>query len=194
MITKFNRKSTVPFFCFSAKYVGSLARIRTGISDAFVSCEILDVLVEKLTSPSVPNTSEDAGDEVEMRSACSVAIGALSYNRTAFRLLYNAVRREPSKKWTKNKMKICECFIFFPIKVSTKNFFITVDVHVCRPISQRFSKVNVRKDCRSTGFLRAFKRQNENSFLLVPVFRFNFTFSKLVRRPEVGNSIVSFLF
>ena len=31
-----------------------------------------------------------------MHSACAVAIGALTYNKTAFRLLYNLVRRDPS--------------------------------------------------------------------------------------------------
>jgi hypothetical protein len=31
-----------------------------------------------------------------MHSACAVAIGALTYNKTAFRRLYNLVRRDPS--------------------------------------------------------------------------------------------------
>jgi len=53
-------------------------------------------LIDKLFAPSLPQTSEDAGDEVEMYSACAVAIGALTYNKTAFRLLYNLVRRDPS--------------------------------------------------------------------------------------------------
>lgn len=78
-----------------AKYVSSLARIRTGISDALISCEVLERLITKLYAPPIPQTSEDAGDELEMRSACAVAIGALTYNRTGFRLFYNLVRRTP---------------------------------------------------------------------------------------------------
>lgn len=86
------------FFCiFLAKYISSLARIRTGISDGLLSCEVLDRLINKLFAPPLPQTSEDAGDEVEMHNACAVAIGALTYNKTAFRLLYNLVRRDPSK-------------------------------------------------------------------------------------------------
>lgn len=54
-------------------------------------------MIDKLYAPPVPQTSEDAGDEVEMHSACAVAIGALTYNKTAFRLLYNLVRRDPSR-------------------------------------------------------------------------------------------------
>jgi hypothetical protein len=78
-----------------AKYVSSLARIRTGISDGFISCNVLERLIDKLYAPPLPQTSEDAGDEVEMHSACAIAIGALTYNKTAFRLLYNLVRRDP---------------------------------------------------------------------------------------------------
>jgi hypothetical protein len=73
-----------------------LARIRTGISDGLISCHVLERLIDKLYAPSIPQTSEDAGDEMEMHSACAVAIGALTYNKTAFRLLYNLVRRDPS--------------------------------------------------------------------------------------------------
>ncbi|CAF1473696.1 unnamed protein product [Rotaria sp. Silwood1] len=79
-----------------AKYVSSLARIRTGISDGFISCQVLERLIDKLYVRSPPQTSEDAGDEAEMHSACAVAIGALTYNKTAFRLLYNLVRRDPT--------------------------------------------------------------------------------------------------
>jgi len=85
--------------CFSvlAKYISSLARIRTGISDGLISCDVLGRLIAKLYTEPLPQTSEDAGDDVEMRSACAIAIGALTYNKTAFRLLYNLVRRDPSK-------------------------------------------------------------------------------------------------
>jgi hypothetical protein len=86
--------SLIPLM-FLAKYISSLARIRTGISDALVSCSVLERLIDKLYAPSLPQTSEDAGDEIEMHSACAVAIGALTYNRTAFRRLYNLVRRDP---------------------------------------------------------------------------------------------------
>ncbi|UJR31012.1 hypothetical protein I4U23_018523 [Adineta vaga] len=78
-----------------AKYISSLARIRTGISDAFISCEVLEHLIEKLDAPTLPQSSEDAGDADEMYRACAVAIGTLTYNKTAFRLLYNLVRRDP---------------------------------------------------------------------------------------------------
>jgi hypothetical protein len=74
-----------------------MARIRTGISDGLISCEVLGRLIEKLDMPPLPQTSEDAGDEDAMYTACAVAIGALTYNKTAFRLLYNLVRRDPSK-------------------------------------------------------------------------------------------------
>ncbi|CAF1213803.1 unnamed protein product [Adineta steineri] len=79
-----------------AKYISSLARIRTGISDGLLSCEVLGRLIDKLYAPSLPQTSEDAGDEDEMHSACAIAIGALTYNKTAFRQLYNLVRRDPT--------------------------------------------------------------------------------------------------
>ncbi|CAF1396020.1 unnamed protein product [Adineta ricciae] len=78
-----------------AKYVSSLARIRTGITDAFLSCDIHKHLIEKLDAPTLPQSSEDAGDADEMYRACAVAIGTLTYNKTAFRLLYNCVRRHP---------------------------------------------------------------------------------------------------
>lgn len=78
-----------------AKYIASLARIRTGISDGFLSCEVLERLIDKIYAPPLSPTNEDAGDEDEMLSACAIAIGALSYNKTAFRLLYNLVRRDP---------------------------------------------------------------------------------------------------
>ncbi len=84
------------FVFFLAKYISSLARIRTGISDGLISCQVLERLIDKLYAPSLPQTSEDAGDEVEMYSACAIAIGALTYNKTGFRLLYNLVRRDPS--------------------------------------------------------------------------------------------------
>lgn len=84
------------FAFFLAKYISSLARIRTGISDGLISCQVLERLIDKLYAPSLPQTSEDAGDEVEMYSACAIAIGALTYNKTGFRLLYNLVRRDPS--------------------------------------------------------------------------------------------------
>ena len=61
-----------------------------------ISCGVLERLITKLYAPPLPQTSEDAGDEDEMHSACAVAIGALTYNKTAFRLLYNLVRRDPS--------------------------------------------------------------------------------------------------
>ena len=84
-------------FFFSAKYISSLARIRTGITDAFLSCNVHKHLIEKLDAPTLPQSSEDAGDADEMYRACAVAIGTLTYNKTAFRLLYNCVRRHPSK-------------------------------------------------------------------------------------------------
>ena len=112
---KFCLSALLVIALFLAKYVGSLARIRTGISDAFVSCDVLELLIQKLNSPSLPQTSEDAGDEIEMRSACAVGIGALTYNRTAFRLLYNLVRRNPG-----NKKRSISLIIYFFIGLYEK--------------------------------------------------------------------------
>lgn len=80
-----------------AKYISSLARIRTGISDAFLSCDVLERLIKKLDATTQSLASDDAGDADEMYRACAVAIGTLTYNKTAFRLLYNLVRRTPSR-------------------------------------------------------------------------------------------------
>ena len=70
-------------------------------------------MIDKLYALSLPQTSEDAGDEVEMHSACAVAIGALTYNKTAFRLLYNLVRRDPSTMIFISSIKIVfmSCFL-----------------------------------------------------------------------------------
>ncbi|CAF1456964.1 unnamed protein product, partial [Didymodactylos carnosus] len=70
----------------TAKYIASLARTRTGISDGMIVCNILDRLIDKLNS----------NYDDETRCACAVAIGYLTYNKTAFRLLYNLCRRDPS--------------------------------------------------------------------------------------------------
>lgn len=97
-----------------------MARIRTGISDGFISCHVLERLIDKLYVPSLPQTSEDAGDEVEMHSACAVAIGALTYNKTAFRLLYNLVRRDPSTMISIFSSKIEPIFHLFHLALYDK--------------------------------------------------------------------------
>ena len=91
-----------------------MARTRTGISDGFISCGVLERLIDKIYAPSIPQTNEDAGDEVEMHKACARAIGALTYNRTAFRLLYNLVRRDPCRIIFTYFIELLLIFLFFP--------------------------------------------------------------------------------
>ena len=139
------------FFFFLAKYVSSLARIRTGISDALISCEVLERLITKLYAPPIPQTSQDAGDELEMRSACAVAIGALTYNRTGFRLFYNLVRRTPGKERTSS---VDTLFSSLVIQNCTTKSLNLVNDRVCLLILSHFSKVNEPKDFLLTGETR----------------------------------------
>ena len=131
---------------FLAKYISSLARIRTGISDALISCGVLERLIDKLYSPSLPQTSDDAGDEIEMHMACAVAIGTLTYNKTAFRLLYNLVRRSPgtvSPDWR-------PCLIRW-FQICTTKSLPPVNDRVCHETLSAFSRANEPTVCPWTG-------------------------------------------
>ncbi|XP_065929233.1 ankyrin and armadillo repeat-containing protein isoform X4 [Magallana gigas] len=68
----------------AASLLSSLAHTRAGIPDAMVTTGAIDVLVEKLSSRN---------DQV--RSACAVALGYLTFNRTAARILFSACRNTP---------------------------------------------------------------------------------------------------
>lgn len=68
----------------AASLLSSLAHTRAGIPDAMVTTGAIDVLVEKLSSQN---------DQV--RSACAVALGYLTFNRTAARILFSACRNTP---------------------------------------------------------------------------------------------------
>jgi len=68
----------------AASLLSSLAHTRAGIPDAMVTTGAIDYLVEKLSSPN---------DQV--RSAVAVALGYLTFNRTAARLLFGVCRNTP---------------------------------------------------------------------------------------------------
>jgi hypothetical protein len=50
-----------------------------------------------------------------MHSACAIAIGALTYNKTAYRLLYNLVRRDPSRIFFSFLMNYLVFFFLFTV-------------------------------------------------------------------------------
>ncbi|XP_061167170.1 ankyrin and armadillo repeat-containing protein-like [Saccostrea echinata] len=68
----------------AASLLSSLAHTRAGIPDAMVTSGAIDILVDKLSSRN---------DQV--RSACAVALGYLTFNRTAARILFSACRNTP---------------------------------------------------------------------------------------------------
>ncbi|XP_056008070.1 ankyrin and armadillo repeat-containing protein-like isoform X2 [Ostrea edulis] len=68
----------------AASLLSSLAHTRAGIPDAMVTSGAIDILVDKLSSPN---------DQV--RGACAVALGYLTFNRTAARILFSACRNTP---------------------------------------------------------------------------------------------------
>lgn len=68
----------------AASLLSSLAHTRAGIPDAMVTSGAIDVLVDKLSSQN---------DQV--RGACAVALGYLTFNRTAARILFSACRNTP---------------------------------------------------------------------------------------------------
>jgi hypothetical protein len=66
---------------FSASYMSSLAHTRVGITDAMVTCDAVDILCDRLYS---------VNDQI--RTASAIALGYLTYNRTASRLLLHNCR------------------------------------------------------------------------------------------------------
>ena len=64
--------------------MSSLAHTRAGIPDAMITSGSIDLLVDRLVSPN---------DQV--RFNCAVALGYLSYNRTAARMLLMSCRNTP---------------------------------------------------------------------------------------------------
>lgn len=64
--------------------IASLAHTRAGIPDAIVTSGAVDILIEQLFS-----------ENTEVRAAAAVALGYLTFNRTATRLLLIATRNTP---------------------------------------------------------------------------------------------------
>lgn len=64
--------------------LASLAHTRAGIPDAMITSGAVDILIEHLHS-----------DDVEVRASSAVALGYLTFNRTATRLLLIATRNTP---------------------------------------------------------------------------------------------------
>jgi hypothetical protein len=65
--------------------VSSLAHTRAGITDAMVACDAVDILCDRLFHPK----------SSEVRYTCAVALGYLTFNRTASRLLLHNCRNSP---------------------------------------------------------------------------------------------------
>lgn len=68
----------------TASYLSSLAHTRTGITDAMITCDAVDILCDRLYSPN---------DQIRFASA--ITLGYLSFNRTASRLLLHNCRNYP---------------------------------------------------------------------------------------------------
>lgn len=68
----------------ASSLISSLSHTRAGIPDAMVTTGAIDKLVDKLSSPNE-----------QVRSAVAVALGYLTFNRTAARLLLSACRNTP---------------------------------------------------------------------------------------------------
>uniref|UniRef100_A0A2C9KYG2 Uncharacterized protein n=1 Tax=Biomphalaria glabrata TaxID=6526 RepID=A0A2C9KYG2_BIOGL len=89
----------------SCSLLAALSHTRAGLTDAMITCGSLDLLVNKLDSPN---------DIV--RSGAAVALGYLTFNKTAYRLLFSLCRNVPNlfEKIMKNigeEPKICQDFI-----------------------------------------------------------------------------------
>ena len=69
---------------FIASYLSSLAHTRSGITDAMITCDAVDILCDLLYAKN---------DQVKFASA--VTLGYLTYNRTASRLLLHNCRNVP---------------------------------------------------------------------------------------------------
>jgi hypothetical protein len=61
--------------------MSSLAHTRVGITDALITCDAIDILCDKLYSPNE-----------QIRQVSAIALGYLTYNRTASRLLLHNCR------------------------------------------------------------------------------------------------------
>ena len=68
----------------ASSLISSLSHTRAGIPDAMVTTGAIDELVDKLSSVNE-----------QVRSAVAVALGYLTFNRTASRLLLSACRNTP---------------------------------------------------------------------------------------------------
>ena len=68
----------------ASSLLSSLAHTRAGIPDAMVTSGAIDILIKRLSSPNE-----------QVRSAVAVALGYLTFNRTAARLLFGACRNTP---------------------------------------------------------------------------------------------------
>ncbi|CAG5120159.1 unnamed protein product, partial [Candidula unifasciata] len=64
--------------------LASLAHMRAGLSDAMVSAGVLDLLVRNVNS-----------ENELVRSSAAITLGYLTFNRTAFRLLFSICRNTP---------------------------------------------------------------------------------------------------
>lgn len=85
--------------------MASLAHTRAGITDAMITCDSVDILCDLLYSKN---------DQV--RFACAVTLGYLTFNRTASRLLLHNCRNVPKLFDTlmsliKDESKISDQFI-----------------------------------------------------------------------------------
>ncbi|KAH9489690.1 hypothetical protein Btru_037450 [Bulinus truncatus] len=69
----------------SCSLLAALSHTRAGLTDAMITCGALDVLVQKLDSPN---------DIV--RNGAAVALGYLTFNKTAYRLLFSLCRNVPN--------------------------------------------------------------------------------------------------
>ncbi|PIK39875.1 hypothetical protein BSL78_23293 [Apostichopus japonicus] len=76
----------------SGSLIASLAHTRAGIPDAIITSGAVDILITHLFS-----------ENIEVRAAAAVALGYLTYNRTATRMLLIATRNTPAStrgSWT----------------------------------------------------------------------------------------------
>ena len=68
----------------ASSLLSSLAHTRAGIPDAMVTTGAIDELIQQLSSPNE-----------QVRCSVAVALGYLTFNRTAERLLFSACRNTP---------------------------------------------------------------------------------------------------
>ena len=68
----------------TASYMSSLAHTRTGITDAMITCDAVDILCDRLYAPNH-----------QIKFASAVTLGYLTFNRTASRLLLHNCRNVP---------------------------------------------------------------------------------------------------